>query len=344
MLFFVGSYNQTGSPAPVPEGQGITSCSFDPQSGHIKIISTQFQRSPSYPIVAANGKILYAAEEMFARENPKLFCYEISKEGILSELNAVPIPADYACHLAIVDQKIITANYVSGDMHIYELKEDGRIGSLIQHIQHEGWGLNEERQEAPHPHMIYPIDNSSFFCVDLGIDQVKAYGVNQNTYENIPAQNFWVNPGAGARHMDMSADKERLVLVGELTAELFLYQKEGDCFKQLHSVRLTEAERSAGAIRLHPNNKFVYYSERKTNSIYVFLIDDHKLKFIESCFGEGITPRDISLDPTGKWLLVANQDSNTLGVFSICLETGGLKFCHTVAIPTPTCICWQSDA
>ena len=69
MLFFVGSYTESGSPASLPIGEGITTCSFDPQTGSIKIIGSEFQRNPSYPIASRDGKILYAAEEIFSSEN-----------------------------------------------------------------------------------------------------------------------------------------------------------------------------------------------------------------------------------------------------------------------------------
>lgn len=344
MLFFIGSYTEAGLPFPIASGTGITSCSFDPENGTIKVIGSWFQRNPSYPIVSANGKILYAAEEMFASENPKLISYSISEDGRLHRLNEEALPASFACHLAIANQTIITANYVSGDMHIYTLEADGCIGSLLQHIQHSGSGMNKERQEAAHPHMIYVIDNRTFFCVDLGIDLVKVYSVEPSSgkWENKQALDIQVKPGAGARHMDMTTDKEKLALIGELNAELFLFQRTGNRFRLVDSALLGEKEMSAAAVKIHPNNRFIYCSERKTNSIHAFSIVDNKLQFIGSYSCAGTTPRDISIDPTGKWLLVANQDSDTIAVFSLNTDTGGLQLVHSYHMATPSCICWHS--
>ncbi|MCU7552234.1 lactonase family protein [Chitinophagaceae bacterium LB-8] len=343
MFFFTGSYTEPGAPAPNPMGAGITSCSFNPQNGSIKIIGSQPQRNPSYPVVSADGKILYAAEEMLASENTQLVAYRIHEDGSLSKLNAVPLPGDYACHLAIASQSILVANYVSGDILVYALEHDGKIGSLNQRIQHTGSGVHKERQEAPHPHMMYPVDDDKVYCVDLGIDQAKAYRFESASKNWEPATEWDinVNTGAGARHIDMDLNREWLVLIGELSGQLFLYHKIEGKYQLVDTSSLEGGEMSAAAIRIHPNGRFVYFSERKTNSIYSFLIANGKLHFIEKCSCGGTTPRDISIDPSGKWLLAANQDNHTIAVFSIDSLTGQLEFSNSCNVQTPTCICWQ---
>lgn len=55
---------------------------------------------------------------------------------------------------------------------------------------------------------------------------------------------------------------------------------------------------------------------------------------------EGKTPRDFNIDPTGKWLIVANQDSNTLVVFEINHETGDFISTSKITVETPVNICW----
>jgi 6-phosphogluconolactonase len=42
--------------------------------------------------------------------------------------------------------------------------------------------------------------------------------------------------------------------------------------------------------------------------------------------GEGIkTPRNFNIDPSGRWMIVANQDGNSLVVFKIDQQTGALS-------------------
>ncbi len=53
----------------------------------------------------------------------------------------------------------------------------------------------------------------------------------------------------------------------------------------------------------------------------------------------GKIPRNFTLDPTERWMLVANQDSNLLSVFARDQATGKLaEEGKSVAAPTPMCI------
>jgi 6-phosphogluconolactonase len=82
---------------------------------------------------------------------------------------------------------------------------------------------------------------------------------------------------------------------------------------------------STAEIAVHPNGKFVYGSNRGHDSIAVFSVaDSGELHFVEAVSTRGRTPRNFELDPSGRWLLAANQDSNTVGVFRIDASTGKL--------------------
>ena len=53
----------------------------------------------------------------------------------------------------------------------------------------------------------------------------------------------------------------------------------------------------------------------------------------------GQTPRNFALDPTGTFLLAANQNSDTIVVFRIDGKTGGLTpVGKPVRVPAPVCI------
>jgi 6-phosphogluconolactonase len=53
----------------------------------------------------------------------------------------------------------------------------------------------------------------------------------------------------------------------------------------------------------------------------------------------GKTPRNIAIDPTGKWLIAANQESASLFVFKIDQKTGKLLSTgQKVTVPSPACV------
>jgi 6-phosphogluconolactonase len=96
---------------------------------------------------------------------------------------------------------------------------------------------------------------------------------------------------------------------------------------------------STAEIQVHPSGKFVYCSNRGHDSIAVFSLEDGKLKLIENESTRGKTPRNFSIDPTGNWLIAANQDSDSLQVFRIIGETGALEpLGESIPAPKPVCV------
>ena len=53
---------------------------------------------------------------------------------------------------------------------------------------------------------------------------------------------------------------------------------------------------------------------------------------------KGDWPRNFTIDPTGKYVLVANQRSNNIVVFNRNPENGTLSFVSQVDLPSPVCL------
>ncbi len=102
-------------------------------------------------------------------------------------------------------------------------------------------------------------------------------------------------------------------------------------------------------IEIHPSGKFLYESNRRTKSeterapdtIGVFAIDPSNgtLTLVEQSLTGGIMPRSFKIDPTGTYLLAANQLSNNVVLFKIDSATGRLtKTGKEITVDTPVCI------
>ena len=58
---------------------------------------------------------------------------------------------------------------------------------------------------------------------------------------------------------------------------------------------------------------------------------------------QGKTPRNFGIDPTGAYLLAANEDSDTVVLFRIDPATGKLEATgQKVAVPKPVCVKFRS--
>lgn len=328
MNIFVGCYTQKISAEIVGQGAGIYCFHLDEATGKISLKNTIEQLSPSYLAFSPNKKFLYTFEETFFENQPKVHAYQVTRDGSsLSYLNSQLLPGALPCHLATFKNKLIIACYGTGNVLVYNLDENGSIMPLSQEIQHVGNGPNDQRQEGPHAHMVYPL-NEKVFIVDLGIDTIKTYQLNDSE-DLLPCTNsdVSVDPGAGSRHMAFDSTGKFAFVMTELTAELYAYKYDGQFTFMTRCQTLPdgyEQTPSGAAIRAHPNGMFVYVSNRGSDAISIFRFDRDRevLEFVafQSTFGK--TPREFNIDPSGNWLLAANQDSHNIVIFQINQSTG----------------------
>src|SRR5262249_60601248 len=97
---------------------------------------------------------------------------------------------------------------------------------------------------------------------------------------------------------------------------------------------------STAEVVLHPSGKLVYVSNRGHNSIAVFKVGaDKKLTAAGHITGDIKTPRNFNIDPSGKWMLIASQDSAKVGVYEIDPATGLAKETPvSVRVSRPVCV------
>src|SRR6266550_3677986 len=96
-------------------------------------------------------------------------------------------------------------------------------------------------------------------------------------------------------------------------------------------------------IHVASSGRTLYLSNRGHNSIAVFSIAESTgggaLVLDQVVSTEGAWPRNFSLDPTGRWLLAANQRSDSVVVFGRDPETGRLTpTSQRIVIPSPVCL------
>ena len=77
----------------------------------------------------------------------------------------------------------------------------------------------------------------------------------------------------------------------------------------------------------------------------MFTTDSAKgtLQLVEHVSTKGKAPRNFAIDPTGRFLFVANQESNNIVVFKIDPKTGRLTDTGQILkAPSPVCIVFLS--
>jgi 6-phosphogluconolactonase len=135
-------------------------------------------------------------------------------------------------------------------------------------------------------------------------------------------------------------------VIEELTGTVDAFQN--DHGKLTHLQRISSApadfkgENGSADIHVSPNGKFLYASNRgDANTIAIYRIDQATGKLEIAGFQSvmGKHPRNFIIEPGGKFLLVANRDSDNIVIFKINGQTGLLKATGIrINIPNPVCL------
>src|SRR5262249_38274682 len=148
-----------------------------------------------------------------------------AKSGKLTQLNQVPALGEDPCHISFdrTGRYVLIANYTSGNIAVFPIEDDGKLGERTAFVQHKGSGPNKERQEGPHAHYIQVSNDNRFaFAVDLGLDEVLVYKFDAKTGSltpNDPAF-FKLKPGSGPRHIAFSPDERFAFVLTEIGASV----------------------------------------------------------------------------------------------------------------------------
>jgi len=111
-------------------------------------------------------------------------------------------------------------------------------------------------------------------------------------------------------------------------------------FNEDKSAALLNPFRSA-EVALHPNGKFLYNSNRGPDTIAVSSVDPTKgtLTLIEQVSSRGLMPRSFGIDPTGAFILAANELTDSVVIFRIEQDTGRITPTRAVLkVNTPVCV------
>ena len=102
---------------------------------------------------------------------------------------------------------------------------------------------------------------------------------------------------------------------------------------------------TCGRICVHNSGRFVVVSNRGHQSITVYKVrktgpKKGELVTVGYFHTRGETPRHYQFDNSGQYLLVANQDTDSLAVFSFNISTGEIKYTgNEYRVPSPNFVC-----
>ncbi|MDE1197406.1 MAG: lactonase family protein [Pseudomonas sp.] len=335
----VGAYTAGAS-------EGIYRYGFNTQTGQLEAKPRQVIKSenPSWLTLSKDQHHLFAVNENGPGQTDvvgKVSSFAIDpKTHAVSFINQIDSKGEEPTHsnLSLDGRFLFVANYAvhpdpGGSLAVVPVGKDGKLSPVAQTATHEASKVNPERQASSHVHSAVPTpDGKYLIAMDLGADKMFVFNYDgKKTQPLTPAKTPSVDlpPGSGPRHLLFSKDGKHAWLTMEMSAQVAVFDYHDGAFKRTALVDLANKDgqqyRAAGGLHTSPDGKFLYVANRgEANELVVFSIDSSngQLKEVQRRSVEGKEPREFSFDPSGHFVLIANQKSNQIVTVRVDPKTG----------------------
>ena len=347
---FVGCYTE-GS-FKNSENKGIYVYRFDATTGDLTPVSAIATENPSYLALSADGKFLYSVNETDGAKPGGVSAFSFDKTtGKLTFINKQASGGDDPCYISVDHGRkwAIVANYGGGNYSALPIQANGSLAPATETIQDQGTGPNKARQEKAHVHSTIFEPNERLLAVcDLGTDKITLLHFDPNAATKPLTKDSVVSvtPGSGPRHTVFYPNRPFAYVIDELSGTVDAYRITSGKFTPIQRISSHPSgytgDIGSADIHIAPGGRFLYASNRgDANNLAIFSINPGSgqltLQGFQSTLGK--TPRNFLIDPTGHWLLAANQNGKNVVIFKRDLTTGMLTDTHKqIQLPAPVCL------
>jgi len=351
----VGSYTEGERP-------GLYAYRFDGATGKLDAKPWQQLRldNPSWLVLSPDQTHVYAVNENGpgARDAVgRASALVLDPQHRLRLDNQVSTLGDHPTHASLAPdgRYLLVANYSvdadpGGTLAVLPIDAQGRLQPVTQLSSYQASKVDRERQLSAHIHSVnFAPDGKTAYVADLGGDRVYAYryapGDNPERPLQAAATPFLaLPPGSGPRHLVFDAAGTHAYLTLEMSGQVAVLDVADDGTLKLRGVLDLfapgfDGDNGAGAIHLSADGRFLYAVNRGTDDhIAVFAVGaDGGLSLVQRRATEGRQPREFSIAPSGRFLLVAAQGDNRIVVIARDAKTGHLgKTLQTVEVAAPS--------
>lgn len=316
-----------------PDAKGLSVFDFNQRNGDLKLISeAQVGPNPAYFCFSLKTNLFYVANEVMEFNGifgGGLTTFKYNPEAATFEkLNEILIPYGGPCYISLSPDSshLFIANYPNGSVAVVKLDNMGIPSKITDTILY-----NKSAPDESHAHMILNDPaGKKIYVTDLGLDRIIVYDFDKITGKLSQTENGLVQlpDGIGPRHFTFNADGSKLYVINELGSKMLVFDikenEEPGLIQILPTTRYEfEGNNYCADIHLSKDGKFLYGSNRGENTIVTFKVEaDGTLALAGHTTCGGDWPRNFVIDPSGKFLLVGNQKSDSISVFRLNKKTG----------------------
>lgn len=346
MFAFVGSRTTRERNA---RGEGITVFHFDPSSGQLTHVQTVADLvNPSFLRLNRTGDVLYTVHG--DQDDVSAFRVD-SATGQLAFLNRQCCEGKNPVHLALdpAERHLLVSNHVTGTLVVLPVAANGALGPVVQRFALEGQpGPHRWEQPFAKPHCNSFDPTGRWVLVpDKGLDKIFTFRFQSGQLTPGPVPFVDTREGAGPRHLAFHPQYPWVYVVNELDSTVTAYHFDDVVgrltpFQIVASVADTFTRNNrASEIEVDTAGRWLYVSNRGEDSIALFEIEPltGRLRLCQTTPSGGKTPRFFAIDPTQRWLLMLNEDSDQILVCPRDISTGTVGNARqTLLCPSPVCV------
>jgi len=301
--------------------------------------------------VSPDRRFLYAA----SRSKPfSVYAYSINPgTGALTHLSTSPT-ADSFPYISLdkTGRFLLGASYGGHLVSVNAVGADGRVAAEPLQVIPVGRNAHSIRVDE---------SNKFAYVPTLGSDEIFQFSFDAKSWRlssNTPAV-YLMKPMTGPRHFVTSGDNRFLYVMSELQGTVTTFALDGKTglLSEVSAAsglppdsklgpgaprgaigaanapppRNTDNDIWAADIHLTPNGRFLYISERTSNTLPAFSVDgaSGRLSYLSSTPTER-QPRGFAIDPKGRFLVATGEKSETISVYAIDQASGALKLLDKV--------------
>ncbi|HFK5569620.1 TPA: lactonase family protein [Elizabethkingia meningoseptica] len=328
---FFGSFNWDKN------AEGIYVYELDMNSGKLsRVTSVRNILNPSYLTLSPDGKYVFACTESKTKNAGSVSSFEFNPEKkTLTYINSQKSGGENPVYITVHKNGkwLINGNYTEGSASVYPVSENGMIQPYVQNFKFSERSVNPGRQERAHIHStVFSPDYQYVLMPDLGADKIRGYRFENDKQEPLSEIPFTLAvPGSGPRHFTFHPNGKFAYCIEEMGGAVSAYTYEDGKLNNLQRINTHpdtyKGDYESSDIHISPDGRYLYASNRgKENNIAIFSVQkDGTLKTVGYQPVKGKHPRVFTIDPTGKFLIVANTGSGKAVAFKRNPETGLLK-------------------
>lgn len=318
----MGSFTSSGK----PRGHGLSTGVVDLTTGQYMITGNiEGVVDASFLALSPDRRTLYATNERVPQGT--VTALDVASDASRPRiLNKQKTGGSGPTHLTVhpSGRYLLTANYGDGTISVHSLSANGRIEASTDIVRH---------QNKSHAHQVLTTPNGKWVVgVDLGTDSIFVYGFDLASGKLHRHQHLQLPEGLGPRHIVFHPGGDHAYILGERRSEITVAAWDAAAGRLVPGQVIGTLGKAApkrnypAEIQISRDGRFLYASNRGHDSIAMFRIQPSGEHLVfggtVSCGGDW--PRHFTLDPSERWIYVANQKSNSVAYLPRDPETGTL--------------------